>query len=154
MESHRQAVVTAYWAQHRLSHGSRDDRLHADQYFWACEIVTDAAVKGDVDVVGLLDDLLHAEDADPVYLGAGPLEDLLHYHAAEFAGPVAQHCRRDAVWRNAVDAVYWPDDMPEAAMTLLRDFLRPPVERPDNPPPGPVKRAPRRPARGRGRRDR
>jgi hypothetical protein len=102
MDAERAALVDAYWKQRELSQGSRAERLEADQYFWAWETVDEAAREGAGDVVDLIDDLLHADNADPSYVGAGPIEDLLGYHADRFANAIAERCCTDAAWRTAL----------------------------------------------------
>jgi len=92
----------AYWTHYRLSQGDRRERLLSDDYFWAWEDVDFAVTDGPVDeAVKLLDSLLRAPSADPCYVGAGPLENLLRYRPAEAATVVATLVRQEPLWREA-----------------------------------------------------
>ena len=118
----REAVVAAYWTQHRLRQGGREDRLRADEYFWAWEVVHEAVWSGAPDVLDLLDALLEADGAEPGYFGAGPLEELLNSWPNKFASGIAERARRDPRWREALRGVWWPRRMSEPAATILKDF--------------------------------
>jgi hypothetical protein len=117
-------VVSAYWAQHRLSSGDRASRLRAesDEFGWASDVVVEATAEGSAQVLTLLDALLDAPEADPCFLGAGPVEELLVNHGSRFAADIALRCRQSAAWRDAVACV-WLSDADEQAVALLRPFL-------------------------------
>ncbi|MFN2538202.1 MAG: DUF6869 domain-containing protein, partial [Mycobacteriales bacterium] len=72
--------------------------------------------------LGLLEALLSVDEANLVYLGAGPLEDLLVEHGARMAGAIAERCGRSARWRKALSAV-WLDDREWAAVEPLHAWL-------------------------------
>lgn len=120
-------VVDAYWRLHASRGASREERRAAqDELFWAWELVDDTVHSGrQSEILELLDGLLSHPAAEPVYVGAGPLEDLLHEgEAASWDAVLASRCNSSAAWREAMDSVDWPDD---AELPLLRPYLRPRV---------------------------
>jgi hypothetical protein len=116
-------LVEGYWLSHRLATSTdRLERLAAEQWSWAVGEVDAAMDRGDDSALDLLDDLLHAPDADPGYLGASPLENLLIEHGAAVADQVADRARRDPLWREAVGGV-WLDSSVAEALPALAPFL-------------------------------
>jgi hypothetical protein len=109
----RARLIESYWLYQALSTGDRAERLRADDLFWAWESVEDA-MTGDIRAAMLLiDELLAAPGADPCYLGAGPLEDLLTERGTEAAEPVAARCRSSSAWRAAVACVWLDEPLAE-----------------------------------------
>ncbi len=121
------AVVDAYWRCHALGSGSREERLAAESTFWAVEVVNDAAMDGHPSVLDLIDALLASPAADPCYVGAGPVEDLLSNHGARFGDEVADRCRLSPSWRVAVGCV-WLDEDEQRRLPVLAPYL--PARRP------------------------
>ena len=115
-------LVSAYWRHHALSSGDRAERLASQELSWAWDAV-DEAMEGD-DPLGLLDALLEAPGADPGYLGAGPVGDLLAAHGPRWQEPVALRCRTLLTWRDALGSV-WLDEREEKLVPLLAEFLPP-----------------------------
>lgn len=76
----------------------------------------EAAAEGSAQVLTLLDALLDAPQADPCYLGAGPVEELLVNHGARFAANIALAAVCGV-------ACVWLSDADEQAVALLRPFL-------------------------------
>ena len=113
-------LVASYWRHHALAAGDRQQRLEAENWFWAWQAVEDA-MEGP-DPLGLLEALLGDESADPCFLGAGPLEDLLVSDPARWGPLVEERCRRDAAWRRAVACV-WLDETVRRALPMLRPYL-------------------------------
>ncbi|MDQ1442909.1 MAG: hypothetical protein QOG97_3137 [Acidimicrobiaceae bacterium] len=114
-------IVEAYWIFHRLSTGTRPERLRSEDYFWAWEEINHVLEDGTPhEGLNLLDALLHAPETDPGTIGAGCLEDLLYSRPAEVGDQVATRARRDERWRQALDHVYVPDEV----LPLLPDELR------------------------------
>ncbi len=118
------AVVAAYWARYRLGGGDRQARLRheAGEFVWAWDLVEEAVHIGTADVLTLLDSLLASPKADPCYLGAGPVEELLVHNGPRFDGPVAERCRRSELWREALACV-WLDDAEEQRLPAVKAFL-------------------------------
>lgn len=115
-EAERARVVAAYWRHHALIGAGSDERVSADDFFWAWGVVDDTVREAPAaDVIVLLDDLLHAAAADPCYLGAGALEDLLERRSREVLVAVAERCREDALWRAALTCV-WVSEPARAAL--------------------------------------
>jgi hypothetical protein len=96
-------LVAAYWRYHELSSGDRAARLASEDLFWAWETVEEA-MTGE-DPLELLDSLLAAPTADPCYLGAGPIEDLLVADPARWDEAMAERCRTSERWRAALACV-------------------------------------------------
>lgn len=93
MGEHGRDLVTAYWHLHQLSHGSRADRMAAEDLLWASLEVADSVRTAPLpQVLDLLEDLLTAPSADAAYVGAGPLETLLNQRP-EADHLVADRCR-------------------------------------------------------------
>lgn len=114
-------IVAAYWRNYELSQGNRTRRLEAEaSYLWAWEAVQDALDENDP--LSLLDAILDAENADPAYVGAGPVEDLLDRDPEQWDAPIAERCRRSQRWRAAVAAA-WLDDHKRSRLTALQPFL-------------------------------
>jgi hypothetical protein len=113
-------LVAAYWRNHALSSGDRQQRLAAADDFWAWEAVSDAM--GRPDSLTLLDALLAAPAADPCAIGAGPLEDLLSEHGLAWDTAVADRCRTSPLWRAAVACV-WLDGYESQSLSALALYL-------------------------------
>lgn len=132
VDDQRRLLAQAYWRHHQMSGGERAQRVAADGHWWAVEAVEDAVRTRAVgQVVDLLDQLLGAPQADPVFLGAGPLEDLLTAHP-EAAASVAERCERSPhapLWRRAVAAV-WLSGYHHDRVPGLARFLSPAIDRP------------------------
>ena len=75
------------------------------------------------DPLPLLDALLRHPLADVPYLAAGPLKDLLTGAAGQWDTAVAERCRDDELWRQAVLHVGL-DDGERVQMPALKPFLR------------------------------
>jgi len=118
----RQALVAAYWRYHQLSAGTRKQRLAGEDLFWACEAVQDAVHDDPTDVLDLIDALLLAPEADPGYVGAGPVEDLICQTGSKYEAALAERCRKDAKWREAMSCV-WLDEPDRQKVPLLSVFL-------------------------------
>jgi len=101
-------VIPAYRRRYELATGERQDRLHAADSLWAWETVSDAASKGSLPLP-VLDALVCNLDGGPdyrVYVGAGPLEDLLRGHADRYAQAIAERARTSAFWAEALSGVW------------------------------------------------
>jgi hypothetical protein len=79
------------------------------EHDWAPDEVRRAVDEGDSDLIELVDKLLHFPGADLAYVAEGPLEDMLAEHPDRYAETVAERCRRDPVWHQALQAV-WLDE--------------------------------------------
>ena len=124
MSADPSAVVSAYWRFHELCQGDREQRLAAEAGVgsWAWEAVEEAMQESDDQVLHLLDALLRAPEADPCYLGAGPIEELLYAHGPRWQEEIAQRCRTLAIWRNALTCVSL-NDSERGKVPLLAGFL-------------------------------
>ena len=90
---------------------------------WAWEAVEEAVTESDDQVLVLLDALLEAPAADPCYLGAGPIEELLVAHGPRWQEEVARKCRTSSTWRDALACVSLSE--PEAQQVpLLAELFR------------------------------
>lgn len=132
MDSGRGALVGAYWRYQQMSGGDRAQRLAADEHWWAVEIVEETVRIHPLDeVLEVLDQLLGAPEVDPVLIGAGPLETLLH-DRPQAAEAIAQRCRASQhapQWRAATAAV-WLTGHHHDRLPALARFLSPPIDRP------------------------
>ena len=117
-------LAAAYWQEHRLATGNREERLRAEADGAARQAVADRINDDPVAALLLLDALLAADDADLGVAGAGPVEDLLVEHGPLVAKAVADRCRQTNRWREAVAGV-WLDDRERAALLPLHPFLPP-----------------------------
>jgi hypothetical protein len=107
------AMVDAYWRYHQLFHGTRQERLARDAYFWAWDAVETAVMESPIEAIEMIDAVLRHPDADPVYVGAGPIENLLSGHPPPLVlEEVALRCRQDRLWREAVSGAYVDDPVP------------------------------------------
>jgi hypothetical protein len=129
VEPQHEGVADAYWRYYRLSTGSREDRLAAEEWFWACDAVWDIVNSARMPAtLTLLDELLAHPWADAVYVGAGPVEDILHLDAVEdWDEELARRCLASAAWREAVYSAIWPD---KVSLPHLRPYLRRPLHDP------------------------
>src|SRR5690554_4518268 len=113
-------VARAYHAQYALGSGDRRERLDADEHFWAWEAINSAIFEGTLplDVVDALLHLAPDDEAFQGYVAAGPVEDLLVTHPEKYTDAIAERCRQDGVWAQAVGNVWldrrtW-DSVPES----------------------------------------
>lgn len=112
--------MASYWRHHALSSGARAERLASEEHSWAWDAVEDA-MDGD-DPLGLLDALLAQPEADPCYLGAGPIEDLLNANPARWDELLAERCRTSERWRAAMACV-WVEH--QSRLKKLAVYLKP-----------------------------
>jgi hypothetical protein len=120
-------LVTTYWRHYELAEGGRDDRLAANEVFWAFEEVQSVVAKGDP--VEALDLIIALLDAAPsiegvCYVGAGPLENLITIHPDETVDAIDAQARRDDRFRTALNCVYLSDRVPPAVIERLARFRR------------------------------
>lgn len=115
-------LVDTYWRCVRRMSGDRAQRLAADTDFWAWEAVEEAMATGGAEALDLLGALLDADEADPFYVGAGPLEELVLAHGVALEAALAERCRRVTGWREAMTAVDL-DDAARTTVPLLRPYL-------------------------------
>jgi len=141
------ALSAAYWRHHQLSQGSRQERLASAEYSWAWDVVGTATWESPEESLEMIDAILHHPDADPVLVGAGPIEDLLSF-PPQLVQEIAGRCRTDALWREAVGHAIIDDPVPPALVPYAMRPRSGPSPRPDTTPPAARRqsRAPR-PAR-------
>ena len=129
--SREDSAIRSYRLHHVLSGGDVAERQIADRdHLWAWEAVAEAAMDGSLPL-SVVDGLLHDPEADDWYrecIAAGPIEDLLSYHAARHAKSIAERCEADPVWAWTMGGV-WIDR--EQWLTLpasLRKLVPEPIE--------------------------
>ena len=122
MQSNEPDLASVFWANQRLSAGERAERLAAQDLFWAWDQVSEAMTGPLPHALDVLDQLLAHPDADPVAVGAGPLEDLLLRTDAPIGEAVATRCHALEVWRRAAAAV-WLDEAERSRVPGLVPFL-------------------------------
>ncbi len=122
MEAEYDVVADAYWRYYRLSTGSREERLAAEEFFWAWDAVWDAVHYAPMPVIlTLVDELLTHPSADAGYIGAGPVEDILNLDNVEnWDEELARRCMASAAWREAVRSAIEPDGL---SLPHLRPYL-------------------------------
>jgi hypothetical protein len=104
------AMVDAYWRYHQLFQGTRQERLARDAYFWAWDAIETAVMESPFEAIEMIDAVLRHPDAEPVYVGAGPIENLLSDHpSAQVMEEIGRRCRQDPLWREAVSGAYVED---------------------------------------------
>ncbi len=104
---HRSEVVERYWRFHALSTSSgRQDRLDSKSDFDAWEHVEELAQSDPEECLAVMIDLAAAagSDRELAYLGAGPLEHLLHQHPGH-AQAVSDAARRAPSFRAVLRCV-------------------------------------------------
>jgi hypothetical protein len=118
------AVVDEFWRYHALTHGTRGDRLSADQYFWAWEAVQTTISEHPAEAVELIADLVRSavSDDDLVYVGAGPLEGLVSQHGSTVVERIDELARQDSRFRRAVNAMWLSDAVPVTVRDRLARF--------------------------------
>jgi hypothetical protein len=62
------AMVDAYWRYHQLLHGTRQERLARDAYFWAWDAVETAVMESPSEAIEMIDAMLRHPDADPMFM--------------------------------------------------------------------------------------
>lgn len=123
---HRSEVVERYWRFHALSTSSvRQDRLDSKSDFDAWEHVEELAQSDPEECLAVICDLAEAASSDQAlaYLGAGPLENLLHQHP-DYAEAVSDVARRAPSFRAALRCVAdsaLPDTEGGIELRRLRD---------------------------------
>jgi hypothetical protein len=123
VDAARARLVDGYWTAARLAtSGIRSERLTAKEWRWAVDEVDAAMEQPGDSALDLLDDLMRAPGADPGYVGASALENLLTEHGPVIADRVADRARRDPLWREAVGGV-WLDSKLAKSLHALAPFL-------------------------------
>lgn len=123
-------LVTQFWEEQRLSHGSREDRLRAGSEAW--NAVDDQVEQGDPAVVDLLVALAEATptDDDAGLIGAGPIEELISVHSgrlgtadgAELLEALETAARRHPRFRSALRSAFLGDEVPDVVRERLQRF--------------------------------
>ncbi len=139
MEGQADGVADAYWRYYRLSTGNRDERLAAEDFFWAFEKVDDIVHNAPMPaILTLVDELLDHPSADAGYVGAGPVEDILHLDSVEdWDEDLARRCSASGAWREAVHGAVWPENL---SLPQLRPYLREPARDTSAPAKGKIRR--------------
>lgn len=111
-DSGRAILLARWWEHQRLSDGDRQERKALEQgesqaAVEAYQIVCDLVEAGDPSVIQLLADLVDAGPPDiaAAFVGAGPLEDLLHEHGDRLIDDLEDRARRSPSFHNALAAV-------------------------------------------------
>jgi hypothetical protein len=146
-------TAVAFRHQHELRNGNREERLQADDYWWAWERVNDAATEGSAPIE-LLDVLLRDPQADAAYrayIAAGPLEDALRADPLRYGPLFDARSHEDELWAEAVGGI-WLDDAGWAALPAGLQALIPEPARMRAKPE--KTRKPKRPSKRQGRRGR
>jgi hypothetical protein len=127
MPSDRQHLVDAYWKNYALTHGSREERVQADEWFWAWIEVEDSVRAASPDVFDLVLALVASAPNDDAlnYVGAGPLEDLINWHGAAFVDRIEESARKNRAFRYALFGVRLSEEVPSAVRERLALFIAP-----------------------------
>ncbi len=126
-----QQLIARYWKNYALSTGDRQERLEADQWFWAWEEVDRAVRAPSANVFKVIIALVEsaATDGALAYIGAGPLEDLINWHGAKLLDQIEESARRDRAFRRALATVRVSDAVPGPVRDRLARFMPPPASR-------------------------
>jgi len=119
-------ILRSYRLGLGLSGGDRASKQLAEsEHSWARDAVHDAVDRGDLPLT-VLDAMLHDPEGDESYRGyvaAGPIEDLLADHQEAYAGAIAERCRTDPLWAQAVAGIWldrdWWLSLPEELRRLI-----------------------------------
>jgi hypothetical protein len=122
-----QHLVDAYWKHYELAADDRRQRLEAENWFWAWEEVDGAVRAPGPQTFDLLLALVHAarDDDALAYVGAGPFEDLVNWHGANFVDQIEQCARRDEAFRQALANVRISNNVPATIRDRLAVFIPP-----------------------------
>lgn len=121
-------VVAAYWRHRKLTFSEdTTERADADEWFWAWEEVDEAALDAAPGIVELLVALAKAAPNDEAlaYLGAGPLQDLIRRHGAEFVDAIDQAAQTSQSFQVALRCVTYDTGADQAIVNRLRRFGSP-----------------------------
>jgi hypothetical protein len=125
------SLTAAYWSYWLLSHGTRKERVQADGWFWAWEKVEEALEAPAPEAFEILLALVGTAPNDDALaaIGAGPLEDLLSWHAANFVDRVEESARRDPAFRKALASVWLSEAVPPDVRQRLTRLMPPSGEK-------------------------
>lgn len=108
----RAAVVNGWWDYHRRSIGQRSERKdlaigQPPSAIDSRQAVDDLLTVGGADAVAMVVALVAAaeDDAELAYVGAGPVEDLLQFHAQDLGTAIADEARRSPRFAQALRSV-------------------------------------------------
>jgi hypothetical protein len=118
--------VAGYWEYYRRSTSThRAERMSVDEYEWALDEVDDRVRSEPSAAIALLVELAEGapDDQALAYLGAGPVEDLLHeHHEDDVIGQVEVAARRSTGFRSALRCAQYDDVVPPDVRDRLRRF--------------------------------
>lgn len=105
-------MLANWWEHHRLMSGTREERAalnHGEpaevQAAWdAVDELVDAGGPDAVDMLAALIDL--GPDDAATFVGAGPLEDLLHAHGDDLVDEIEARARQSASFAKALSTVW------------------------------------------------
>lgn len=120
----RKDLVQAYWKYHSLHAGGRQDRLAADEWFWAWELVQETIQRDPSEALEIVVALVEtaSNEADLDYVGAGPLEDLVRERGEVLIDQLDMLARRDPRFRRAVNAMWLSEEVPISVRQRLERF--------------------------------
>lgn len=122
-------LVAAFWRFHALRRSDqRDERLRADDVFWASDAVQVAMEGGGSGAIELLVALSEAapDGQALVYLGCGPIEDLMSSHGNDDVDLLDEAARMNAKLRVALGWAVPPTGMSEENIARLERYRRAP----------------------------
>src|SRR6266853_30994 len=108
-----------------LAGGDRQQRLEAEDWFWAWEDVDTAVREPSLQTFDLLLALANAapDDKALAYLGAGPFEDLINWHGIQFVDQIELCARRNQPFREALANVRLSSNVPAIVRDRLAVFI-------------------------------
>jgi len=119
-------LAAAYWEHHRRATSTnRADRLSQGDVFWAWEEIHEHVSDHPESAVDVLVIVAEAapDDAALAYLGAGPVEALLHPSVSTTVVDQVEHAAvHSETFRKALRCAWFDDHVPSDVATRLRRF--------------------------------
>jgi hypothetical protein len=119
-------LAAAYWEQHRRGTSTeRAVRLSQDDVFWAWEEINERVIEQPEDVVEVLVIIAEAapDDAALAYLGAGPVEALLHPSVSTAVIDRVEHAAiHSEAFRKALRCAWFDGQLSPDVAARLRRF--------------------------------
>jgi hypothetical protein len=114
-------IVDGYWRNYQLAAGGRQQRLDADEWFWAWIEVDNEVRYPTPRTFALLLSLVDSakDDQALAYVGAGPIEDLINWHGADFLDQIEEAAGRDHAFRTALSGVRVSPEVPKPVRDRL-----------------------------------
>lgn len=129
MDRDKRERVINDWIQNRYEARKNEDLEPADELIWASEAILEAIWHDPETAWQLILNIIKRDSSEMVLfdVGAGPLENLLNYHAERFIDRIESEARINEAFRTALSGV-WHSDIPNSIWARIGAAVGHPID--------------------------